>query len=551
MGSSLSHMNTSPQIYSSARSLPTPLSPVRPLTAPSLFSPRQSQQIFKVEGISEKQLTRIYEAKCKDLKILPIPDQMRKFFAFCEKAFKDRKFDLRECGIGPITADTIGEILRNNSNFCRLELAKNAIGDEGIKALFSNVMKNNSLVHIDLSSNDITPEGAKPILLMVTKHPSIISVDISSHEGLHRNRLGIQGSAPLKILLQRSRLLNFLNVSGTFIGEGIMYIIEGLQGNTTLISLNLAKNNISAKNIEALCKAIMGSKLQDINLSDNRFGNEGADYISKMIAGAYDGQSPIKKIDLSKNDITYKGACKLLLALRNNPNINSLSFEGNPLTHLISPSLINLLLNNSEIKFLNLGSCQLKNEGVYIFADALSRNNGLRTLILSNNQIEDEGVAPIAEGLFRNYILVSLDLSNNLIKKNGSLLLVNALKNNQTLEKLNLKENNLKDESAQLFTEVLRLRPNLLNLNLDSNPITTKFIKDINVNLKRNRSLFQHAQTPKLKQEIIRLQLRDDEINRVHERIEFKKKEHSDITNKLEKVNQKYLEIKGEEEEKI
>lgn len=319
----LNHINTPPQVFLSTRSLFSP-STVRPLTAPSLFSPQSSYNFisYKVEGISQKQLSRIYEAKCEDLNIPVIPDQMKRFFTFCEKTFRNRSLNLAESGIGPLSAEIIGEILRNNSNFGRLELAKNAISDNGIKGMIGNIMKNNSLVHLDISSNDITPDGAKPILLMLTKHTSLVSIDISSHEGLHRNRLGVQGSAPLKSLLLKNNLLNYLNLAGTFVGEGIQYIIEGLQHNSTLTSLNLARNNIPARWIENLSRTTMKSKVQDLNLGDNRFGNEGLEFISNMLSGLYEGQCPIKKLDISKNDITVKGANKFFASLRNNPNIS-------------------------------------------------------------------------------------------------------------------------------------------------------------------------------------------------------------------------------------
>ena len=84
------------------------------------------------EGLTNANLREIYAAKCKDLLIPKLVDQERRFFEFCYKNLKDRKFSLKDHGIGPCAGKIISQVLRNNPYFAFLVLARNTIRDEGI-----------------------------------------------------------------------------------------------------------------------------------------------------------------------------------------------------------------------------------------------------------------------------------------------------------------------------------------------------------------------------------------------------------------------------------
>lgn len=120
-------------------------------------------------------------------------------------------------------------------------LSKNQIGDVGAQ-IFAHVLSSTqSLVQLDLSSNSISSQGGAAIISSLETNNSLLHLNLSSFEGLSRNTLGPNGVKPLKDVLKVNCYLAILSLAGNFIGDtGVGYLCEGLQGNTTLVELNLA-----------------------------------------------------------------------------------------------------------------------------------------------------------------------------------------------------------------------------------------------------------------------------------------------------------------------
>ncbi|CAG9322598.1 PPP1R37_7 [Blepharisma stoltei] len=524
---------------------------VRPLTAQS---PRYFKHYaaLKIEGFTLNDIRKIYQAKCNDINIPVLVDQEMRFISYCEKNFKNRIIDLRDNGIGPLSAHVLGSVLKRDESYCQLLLGKNVIGDKGAIVLGNSLQKNASIIHIDISSNDINPEGAKSFFDSIANHPTIVSLNMSSSEGLHRNRIGNTGSEPLRNLLKQNKSLAFLNVSRTALGpDGIEFIIEGLQNNESLLSLDISNNMLDAKSIENLCFSLVTSKVIELNLSGNNLGSAGCDHLQTMLCGGLSMACYLQKLDVSYNEINFKGLAKLANGLRNNTILRTLNLEGNPLCGNSSTGVFTLIAGNVAIQNLNLNSCQLGDEGVNKLSEALDSNKVLLKLFLASNDIDDNGGLVIADGLEKNYTLKQLDLSNNRIRRKGGIALANAIKINMTLENLNLKENNIKDDAGQLFSELSRVKQNILKLSLDLNPIGFKYLQDIECNVKKNRTIFKQGVAPKIKEKIKRLALSDAQIDQIKEVIEIKKRERDDINMGLEKQTQRFNRIEQEEKAKI
>ena len=524
----------------------------RPVTAPLSPSNRSISTFTHIEGLPVSALQRIYKAKCEDLNIPILLDQERRFLAYCMRHFKHRRFVMRDVGVGPEAAKVIGEVLKSNVNFSRVELGKNMIGDAGIIQLANNLLKNLNIVHLDLSSNCLTPEGTRDFLTLIANHGSLSSIDISSHEGLNRNRLCAYGAEPFATILKQNALLSMLNLAGTSLGvEGIVYIAEGLYENSSVVYLNVANNTIGARGAEILAKVAAKSKLIELNLSGNRIGNEGVDYVSALLGGTYEGGCSIVKLDLSKNEITSKGAGKIYSSLKTNGTLTHLNLEGNPFGAQSTYNLYSFLADNVVLSQLNLSNCELRNDFAIVLSDGLGKNRGLLNINLSHNIIEDVGISSLAQGLLRNYSLKCLDLSSNRIQNPGGLALANALKMNRSIEQLNLRDNNIRDEAGQLFSEVSRFNRSLIKLVLEYNPISYKYIRDIHANMKENRAFYRKSLAPMLKRKIQSMQINENAIPTVYNKIEAKKKEKQDAMNRLKTQAERMSEVKVAEEKKI
>ena len=524
----------------------------RPVTAPQRTSRAVIRPDYSIPGASFVAIRRIYYAKCQDLNIPVLPEQENRFYQFCMKHISNRKINMTETGMGPLSAAALGQMLKSNSEFAYINLGKNTIADKGGVAIAKSLVNSVSVVHLDLSSNDISCKGSDSIISLLSNHRSLISLDISSHEGLHRNRVGLRGGEVLMKVLQVNPILQFLNLAGTSLPqESIENIMLGLANNRTLVSLNLANNSIGGRNIEGLAYSVATTSLKELNISNNQIGNEGAEFISRLLMGACDGPSPLEKLNISRNQITTKGISFVFEGLRNNTQLIYLDTSHNYLNLGPSSTFSAFLSDNSTCKTLKVACCELKNENLQTLGDGVGKNRGLTHLDLSENMIEDSVAEGIAQGLRKNVTLKVLDLSSNRIKDKGGVALADSLKINQTLEHFLLRENNLKDESGQLFSEVTRANEIILKLVLDYNPINYKYINDVKQNLKKNKKQQTKKVVPRLKMQIQKMQIDDKAINRVKHKISVKRKEYSEAEQKLERQNERLEEIKLTEEQKL
>ncbi|CAI2381925.1 unnamed protein product [Moneuplotes crassus] len=405
-----------------------------------------------INGISTTLLTNLFNAKCNDLKIHPKDGQLRRFLEYCQKAMKDRKITFREIGFGPNSAKVLGNILRYN-RFSHLDLRKNVLGNQGLRELSKSLLMNSSLIHLDIGSNDITFEGANSFFKSMIKHKTLTSISIANSDGLHRNRIRAKGCIGLNHLLKKNKIISMLNLSGNNIGkEGVKIFLKDLDPvDMNLVYLNLTNNDLGFDCIRDLRPLFESPALSELRLSNNKLDDSTAEAISSYF---YKEICKMKKIDLSCNNITSKGACILFRSLKQNRFLTHLNLRNNQFIgngELLE--LENFLNNNQCLTHLNLGECGLDSKHIYIMCEGLhakesteSRigNNTLHNLNLTRNKIDDEGADHIAEILKHdtNTGLMVIDLSSNFISDEAAANLTSAMETNNHLLKLNLKNNN-------------------------------------------------------------------------------------------------------------
>jgi Ran GTPase-activating protein (RanGAP) involved in mRNA processing and transport len=494
----------------------------------------------------------IYAAKCRDSDIAFLPEPMMRFCEFCSRNIKNRKFALQNSGLGPEAAGELARILKNNSHYGQLELGLNVLSDKGSFKLMKVLSRSFNLVHIGLSNNDISPEGAASIFRSLLDNQSITSLDLSSQEGLHRNRLAAQGCEPLAVLFKANPVLVHLNLAGTAIGpEGLEYVSKGFKGNQSVLTLNLASNGLYGRTIEPFARAVLGTRLRLLDLSSNRFAQQGAECIARMLQGGFEGSCPLQHLDISKNEISFAGAARIFTALTRNSTLKSMNMEGNPLGSSSTSELHTFLAENKALTVLNLSGCELKADGIAAISDGLVKNHVLLTLNLAWNSLEDVGAIMLGTALSRNDTLRSLDLSSNRIKDPGGAALCEGLKYNRGLEVLNLQDNSLHDATGQLLAETSRINHSLIKILLKMNPITQKYLAEIQGNMGCNRVTLRKSMIPQLKNDIKKLIIREDAMLEL-ETVELKKKtEEEELKRQLQESEEKYDRFKADEERKF
>ena len=526
----------------------------RPSTAPLRSSHKQVKADLSLflEGLTDVDVKLIYKARCDDAGMPVLPEQQKRFYEFCVRNVKNRKFDMQKCCLGPAAAAVIAQLLHHNFFFGQLELGTNLLTDKGAVILVKTLSKSISLVHLGLSSNEITPEGAATLLRALATNQSLTSLDVSSNEGQHRNRLAVKGCEALAQLLAKNRVLAHLNIAGTGVGgDGIQLLAQGLRGNTTLLTLNLGNNGLMGKSIEEFSRVLVSTKLKVLNLAGNRLGAAGCECISLLLQGEYQAYCPLFSLDLSKNGINHVGVTKLYSALSRNSTLKTLNLESNPLGSVSNSELMLFLIDNRALTSLNLSSCDLRQEGVAPLGEGLVKNHSLLTLNIARNAIDDPGAVAVAAGIARNDTLKSIDLSSNRIRDAGGNALFESLKTNRMLEAMNLQDNNIHDSSGQLQSNITRHNKAIQRLELRYNPINQKSIYEIRKIVTANRARVLHNQEPMLHSEISRLQVRKDEFKELEIKGERCKTEKEVLVKQLEDNKERFERFKADEERKF
>ena len=98
-----------------------------------------------------------------------------------------------------------------------------------------------------------------------------------------------------------NRVLQFLNVSGTQIGDtGLEVIGRGLKHNSSLVSLDVSNNMI--KSAKQLCQVLHLTGLQDLNLANNLIEDKQLEDFNAVLRKNSDTMSShLQRLDLSAN----------------------------------------------------------------------------------------------------------------------------------------------------------------------------------------------------------------------------------------------------------
>ena len=526
----------------------------RPLTAPMKGGHRQVKVPlpYFLEGVTEVDIQRIYKARCEDGQIPLIPEQLRRFYDFCARSIKDRKFTLAKASLGPNSAEIVGQIVRNNYNFSELELRNNDLGDKGAVILSKSLSKAINLVYIGLAGNDIGPEGASALFRSLSSSHAVTSLDLSSSEGLHRNRIAGKAAEALVPLLKLNRVLMHLNLAGTGLGqEGLELLAQGFEGNRTMLALELGGNGLGGRTIEVLARVVVGSKLARLGLSGNKLGLAGCEVLGRLLCGGYDGYCPLQYLDLAKNEIPQAGVSRLYTALCRNGGLKTLLLDNNPIGPAASPELYHFLVENRTLSSLSLAYCDLRSDGVSAFSEGLCKNHSLQTLNLSWNSLEDAGSVSISTGLARNDFLKSLDLSSNRIHDKGGFALCEAIRTNHTLETLQLQDNNIHDAAGQLLSEITRGNRTLIRLGLRYNPINQKYVNEITENISGNKDGLRRKMMPLLLSEIDKLQVKTGAFEEIAILEARKKTEESELQQQLRDTEERFERYRVDEDKKF
>ena len=309
-----------------------------------------------------------------------------------------------------ITAPGAGDILSNlatesliSINLSSEEnLHKNTLGPcTSIERIF----KSNTLSFLNLSGTGILYSGFQKLSTSLKHNRELIYLNLSNNPGIRKitntlletfstthiqelllgsNRIKDKSCKPISVYINSTTYLKRLDLSNNLLSEiGIGEIYRALVSNSSIKSLNLSKNLYKDKNPESfvdMCSENHG--LEELFLSGCGLG--------KYLLGFVEGLSRslvIKKLDLSFNNITNKGAEYLAIALAKNKALQSLNLSFNRIKDKGGLALSKVLSENQSIIELNLKENDIKSKIAEVFSNICRSNMNIQNLNLDLNPI--------------------------------------------------------------------------------------------------------------------------------------------------------------------
>ena len=237
---------------------------------------------------------------------------------------------------------------------------------------------------------------------------------------------------------------------------------------------NLTKLNWSSLggvNIEDIVNVMDNNMtVQSLNLSDNHFNDNDVENLVKVLGR----NNVLQQLDISNNDITTKGATAISESLQ---KLQHLKMSWN--NHVIDT-------NHSAISFARK---RMNDVDAHIVAKVLYNNETVTKLDLSQNRISKNGAISISKCIEYNKTLKELDLSKNIISNIGLKKIAVAMQANQTLQKYNISHNNISDDGAVAISACLKNNNTLQELNMSHNKVSDNGIANIGKALQMNATL--------------------------------------------------------------
>eukprot|EP00403_Amphidinium_massartii_P039962 CAMPEP_0178436090 /NCGR_PEP_ID=MMETSP0689_2-20121128/34262_1 /TAXON_ID=160604 /ORGANISM="Amphidinium massartii, Strain CS-259" /LENGTH=322 /DNA_ID=CAMNT_0020058179 /DNA_START=37 /DNA_END=1005 /DNA_ORIENTATION=+ len=200
------------------------------------------------------------------------------------------------------------------------------------------------------------------------------------------------------------------------------------------------------------------SSFEEINLSDNAIGDEGAVYLQMGL----EGNTSLKTLLLPRTGLGPQGFSAVGRLLADLPNLEMTVLSGNscPVGSDTNAEVAMMRLStglgkNKSLKSLCLANIRLGDRGVEILCEGPLRTHPtLEHLSLQYNRLEAASGAHISEMLSTNTTLNFLDLSGNTLGIAGAEALVHGLKKNKGhLRRLGLQMNEMKLQGVQALSE--------------------------------------------------------------------------------------------------
>ena len=372
------------------------------------------------------------------------------------------------------SATVILDALKDHFQLKSLNLNGNYM-TELVSQDLANIIKHNlGLQELNLSDNNLR-SSAVLIVQALINHVQLKALDLG------RNKMTWKIAQDLASVIKTNSGLQQLDLSGNDLKASAVIILQALKDSCQLKSLNLNDNEMTGQVAEDLASVIKNNiGLQQLGISNNNLKTS-----AFVILQALQGNSQLKGLNLSQNNISGQVSQELANVIKNNQNLEQLFLSDNDLK--ASASVILQACNNSQLEVLDLSRNKITGEIAKDLAGVIKNNLNLQKLGIADSNLKALAII-IIQALKCNFHLRILDLSRNNMTGKVSEDLANVIKNNPDLEQLYLSDNELK-ASSSVILQALKDNSKLKVLDLNNNTMTGEVVNDLAVVIKNNLSL--------------------------------------------------------------
>lgn len=271
--------------------------------------------------------------------------------------------------------------------------------------------------------------------------------------------------------------------------ETLQLLVNALSINRSVKHIEIGwtdrqRASITAK-IAAEIIALPDCPIRQIRLQQSHIGNEGA----KLIADALKKNSTLESLDVGLNSITATGTQYLTEAIMTHPALKDFDINTNYFETQGALAIAELLSKNNNIQKLHMYGCAGKAAGVIAIAEALKVNTSLTELNMPAWFFGNEASIKLAEALIINKSVSRMDLRRAAMSDVAVPAWADMLRVNTTIENICFDNNSISSEGAKQLADALQANKTA-RLNLYANNINPRNQESLNSAVDDNRLTF-------------------------------------------------------------
>ncbi|XP_064483375.1 uncharacterized protein LOC135396371 [Ornithodoros turicata] len=232
--------------------------------------------------------------------------------------------------------------------------------------------------------------------------------------------------------------------------EGAVLVAKMLEDNRQIKKVNFTRNSLTYCGSERILRALRGClTLTELVFDSNGIGKKAMKYLGQLVAKSQLLETVALHSCIFSED---NGIESLASALKINTSIKEIIFDS-----CIScvEAIADALIENRSVRCAKFVQGGVNDENCSKLSRMLQQNSSLEELHLTSNQIGDYGASFLATGLLGNKTLRKLFLNVNCIGHRGLGRLIEALATNESLQFLDVTFNSLEEHDSSMLSKAL------------------------------------------------------------------------------------------------